>query len=72
MDYSPPPPHHRQFLAYSVRSACDISGIGRTTLYRLIAEGKIDARSCGGRTIVIAASLEAYVAGLPPAPIGKA
>lgn len=56
-------------LAYTIPQACEVSGIGRTRLYELIAERKLDARACGGRTLVTAASLAGYIASLPPAPI---
>jgi excisionase family DNA binding protein len=46
-----------------------ISGIGRTTLYELIAAKKIDARKAGNRTLIPAESLRAYIAGLPKANI---
>lgn len=56
-------------LAYTIPQACDASGIGRTRLYELVSEGLLEARRCGGRTLIPAASLIAYVASLPPAPI---
>ena len=56
-------------LAYTVPQACDASGIGRTHLYKLVSEGLLEARRCGGRTLIPAASLSAYIANLPPAPI---
>lgn len=56
-------------LAYGVREACLASGLGRTRLYALIAEGKIEARACGGRTLIPAESLRAFLANLPPAVI---
>ena len=56
-------------LAYTVPQACDASGIGRTRLYELIAQRRLDARACGGRTLITADSLATYIASLPPAPI---
>lgn len=56
-------------LAYTIPQACEASGIGRTRLYELISEGMLEARRCGGRTLIPAASLAAYVANLPSAPI---
>ena len=56
-------------LAYGIPDACRALGIGRTRLYALIGEGKIEARQCGGRTLIPADSLRAFVANLPPAPI---
>lgn len=58
-------------LAYGIPDACTALGIGRTRLYALIAEGRIEARACGGRTLIPADSLRAFLASLPPAPIGR-
>ena len=56
-------------LAYPIREACAVSGIGRTKLYALIADGKLEARQCGGRTLIPADSLRDFLANLPVAPI---
>lgn len=53
-------------LALNVRSAAAYIGVGRTKIFELIAEGKIDARKAGTRTLVTVASLKAYLASLPP------
>lgn len=58
-------------LAYGIREACDACGIGRTRLYALIAEGQIEARQCGGRTLIPADSLRGFIANLPAAPIRR-
>jgi excisionase family DNA binding protein len=58
-------------LTLSVADACRALGIGRTNLYRLIGEQKIEARSLGGRTVIPAESLRAFLASLPAAPIRK-
>ena len=58
-----------QTLAYRIGDACRVSGIGRTRLYALIAEGKIEARACGRRTLIPAESLKRYLANLPPAQV---
>ena len=56
-------------LAFSIKDACAAIGIGRTKLYGLIGERKLEARAIGGRTVIPAASLHRFVADLPPAPI---
>lgn len=56
-------------FAFNVKDACKAIGCGRTTLYSLIAIGKIEARALGGRTVIPAASLQGFVDALPPAPI---
>ena len=58
-------------LAYPIREACTVSGIGRTKIYGLIAEGKLEARQCGGRTLIPAESLKAFLGNLPNAPIRR-
>lgn len=50
-------------LAYSVADACKVSSIGRTRLYQLIAEGRLEARKIGKRTLIPAASLRTLIAG---------
>lgn len=56
-------------LAYGIPEACRVVGLGRTKLYSLISAGKIEARQCGGRTLIPAESLRRFLANLPPAPI---
>jgi excisionase family DNA binding protein len=55
-------------IAFRVPAACAAAGISRTRLYQLISEGKIEAKACGGRTLILAASLHAFLASLPSAP----
>ncbi len=50
-------------LAYSIADACRITSIGRTRLYGLIAEGRLDVRKIGRRTLIPAASLRALIEG---------
>lgn len=50
-------------LAYSIADACKITSIGRTRLYALIAEGRLEVRKIGRRTIIPAASLRALIEG---------
>ena len=52
---------HTPELAYSIREACDASSLGKTTIYALIGEGKLQAVRVGGRTVIPAASLSALV-----------
>jgi hypothetical protein len=56
-------------IAYNIADACKVSGLGRTTLYELIGAKKLDARKSSGRTLIMADSLRAYLAGLPAAEI---
>lgn len=50
-------------LAYSINEACRVSSLGRTRLYELIGEGRLDARRIGKRTLIPAASLRALING---------
>ena len=52
-------------VALSVRDAVRLSGISRSALYLRIAEGVIDARKAGGRTLIMADSLQKYIKSLP-------
>lgn len=52
-----------QPLAYSIADAIRVSSIGKTRLYALIKEGRLEARKVGKRTLIPAASLRALIAG---------
>jgi hypothetical protein len=50
---------------YSPRETEHILSISHATLYRLINAGRLDARKIDGKTVIMAASIEAFVAALP-------
>ena len=50
-------------LAYSVSEACRVSSLGRTRVYQLISEGRLEVRKIGKRTLIPAASLRALIGG---------
>ena len=50
-------------LAYTVAEACHAVGIGRTKLYELIGQGRVDTRKIGGRTVIPVESLQALIGG---------
>lgn len=50
-------------LAYTVKEACTVSTLGRTTLYAHIAAGRLQMRRVGGRTIIPADSLHSLILG---------
>ena len=52
-------------VAYRVNDFCKAHGVGRTTTYKLIAEGKIKAVKIGGRTLIIKASADALLLARP-------
>ena len=49
-------------LAYRIPEAVEVTGLGRTTLYREIANGRLEVVKVGSRTIILRAALEDYVA----------
>lgn len=62
------PPGTGGSLAYTVRDVQRVAGIGRTRIYELIGSGALRAMKCGGRTLICARSLRAYLDGLPTLP----
>jgi excisionase family DNA binding protein len=52
-------------LAYTIAEACEVSGVGRTTIYKAIKTGKLIARKSGRRTIILADDLAAWLRSLP-------
>lgn len=50
-------------LAYSIKEACRVSSLGRTRVYALINEGRLESRKLGRRTLIPADSLRALIAG---------
>jgi excisionase family DNA binding protein len=49
----------------TITEACKRYGIGRSRLYELIATKQIAAKKLGARTLVLAESIEGYLAALP-------
>ena len=50
-----------QRLAYSVAEAAEATGLGRTSLYGLMNEGKLEFKKIGARRLIPAASLAALL-----------
>jgi len=50
-------------IAYRVEDAMLVSGLGRTTLYAAMKEGRLKSRSVGRRRLIDAASLRALISG---------
>ena len=48
-------------LAVPVKTACDIIGVGNTTMYELIKHGRVATTTIGRRRLIIYASLEALL-----------
>ena len=54
-------------LALSIEEACELSWLGRTTIYELIGSKKLPARKCGRRTIILLDELKEALKSLPRA-----
>lgn len=54
-------------LAYSPTEAAKVLGIGRSTLFKLLANGDLSARKLGTRTLLSTDELQRYLASLPKA-----
>lgn len=54
-----------QKLAYSIKEACAASSLGRTTIYKMLADPDcpLKAVRIGGRTVIPAESLHALITG---------
>jgi excisionase family DNA binding protein len=57
---SPPAPIE-QALAYSINDAARVSGLGRSSIYRLVHENKLQLRKVGTRSLITASSLRALI-----------
>lgn len=57
-------------LSYTIKEAEEATGLGRTSIYKEISNGNLDARKAGRRTLITAVSVRAFVAALPTAAIG--
>jgi excisionase family DNA binding protein len=54
---------HPVRFTYSIKEVCEATSLGRTTVFAAISSGKLKARRIGGRTLIPAESLEAFLAG---------
>lgn len=52
-------------ISFSINGAAAACGVSRSTLYALIKDGKLTPRKFGGRTLILADELEAYIRSLP-------
>lgn len=50
-------------IAYSIREACHVSSLGRTTIYSRIASGQLRTKRIGGRVVILAESLHELIHG---------
>lgn len=52
-------------IAVTIAEAVQITGIGRTSLYKLISIGRLTPRKLGKRTLILVDELDAFVQSLP-------
>ncbi|MCC0035343.1 MAG: helix-turn-helix domain-containing protein [Hoeflea sp.] len=52
-------------IAVTLAQASEMSGLGRSTLYKLFNEGKLTPRKSGKRTLILVSELESYLKNLP-------
>jgi excisionase family DNA binding protein len=52
-------------LAYSIAEACEVSRIGRTSIYEAISSRELIARKHGRRTVILADDLRRWLQNLP-------
>ncbi len=48
-------------LSATIDDTCHITGLGRTTVYELIAEGKLKSVAIGRRRLILMQSIEALL-----------
>jgi hypothetical protein len=56
-------------LALGIADVVRLSGLCRTLVYGEIRAGRLPARKCGRRTIVLRQDFEAFLQGLPSVPV---
>jgi excisionase family DNA binding protein len=54
---------HPEPIAYSINDACKAIGLGRTYLYQMISDGRLEVRKVGKRTLIPASSLRRLING---------
>ena len=62
---APPPQIPPKKLTYSIKEAAAALGVGRTTLWGAISDGKLAAMKLGSRTLIPADALRQWVASMP-------
>jgi excisionase family DNA binding protein len=54
-------------LAVTIPEAVELSGLGRSTLYKMFREGRLRPRKAGKRTLIVLEDLKRLVESLPVA-----
>jgi len=53
-----------QILTVTIPRACEITGLGRSSIYRLFETGQLERLKSGTRTLIKVADLENYIQSL--------
>ena len=62
--YIQPSLNMTQQLTVTIPQACKLTGLGRSTIYRLFDDGKLQRLKAGSRTLIKMDDLEAYIESL--------
>lgn len=62
-----PQPSLKDNLAFTLEQAGLVSGIGRSAVCIAVRDGRLAARKCGRRTLVLREDLRAFLTALPVA-----
>ncbi|KQV68047.1 helix-turn-helix domain-containing protein [Rhizobium sp. Root1220] len=58
-------------ITVTLPEAVELSGIGRTSFYKLFNDGKLTPRKSGRRTLILVTELETYLKNLPGPPVSN-
>jgi excisionase family DNA binding protein len=56
-----------QPMAVSIRATQLLTGLGRSSIYKLLGDGRLRARHFGRRVLVLRTSIDEFLASLPEA-----
>lgn len=65
-------PRSARSLAYRPRDAAEMIGVSKSTIYQMIADGKIESRKIGAATVILHDELTRILDGAPLSPTTKA
>lgn len=57
-------PHMTKTLTVTIPKACELTGLGRSSVYRLFDSGKLQRLKAGSRTLIKVEDLERYIESL--------
>jgi excisionase family DNA binding protein len=58
-------------ITISIREAIQLSGLGKTFIYKLIRTGRLKPRKIGNRTLLVHDEFDAFLRALPLSKAGK-